>query len=149
MSLPSFVPSVLLIGASRGIGLAMAEQFLAKGWHVTGTVRSEQTPLHALADAWPGQLQIEILDMCDDLQLAALDARLNGSQFDMLFVNAGTTNRDPSQTIGEITTEEFIQVMTTNALAPHARAGKAGKTYAFPRPAGCDVFRAGQYYQQY
>lgn len=118
MSLPSFVPSVLLVGASRGIGLAMAEQFLAKGWHVTGTVRSEQTPLHALAGIWPRQLQIEILDMCDNLQLAALDARLNGSQFDMLFVNAGTTNRDPSQTIGEITTEEFIQVMTTNALAP-------------------------------
>lgn len=36
----------------------------------------------------------------------------------MLFVNAGTTNRDPTQTIGEIATEEFIHVMLTNALAP-------------------------------
>jgi NAD(P)-dependent dehydrogenase (short-subunit alcohol dehydrogenase family) len=36
----------------------------------------------------------------------------------MLFVNAGTTNRDPSQTIGDVSTEEFYQVMLTNALAP-------------------------------
>lgn len=36
----------------------------------------------------------------------------------MLFVNAGTTNRDPSQTIGDVSTEEFYRVMLTNALAP-------------------------------
>ncbi len=35
----------------------------------------------------------------------------------MLFVNAGVTN-DPNETIGEVTTEEFIRVMVTNALSP-------------------------------
>jgi NAD(P)-dependent dehydrogenase (short-subunit alcohol dehydrogenase family) len=34
-----------------------------------------------------------------------------------LFVNAGVTN-DPAETIGEVTTEEFIRVMVTNALGP-------------------------------
>ena len=33
-------PTILLIAASRGLGLAMAEEFLNKGWNVVGTVRS-------------------------------------------------------------------------------------------------------------
>jgi NAD(P)-dependent dehydrogenase (short-subunit alcohol dehydrogenase family) len=55
--------------------------------------------------------------VCDD-QLAALDTKLSADRLDMLFVNAGTTNRDPTQTIGEVSTAEFIEVMLTNALAP-------------------------------
>jgi NAD(P)-dependent dehydrogenase (short-subunit alcohol dehydrogenase family) len=35
----------------------------------------------------------------------------------MLFVNAGTSN-NPEETIGEVTTEEFVRVMVTNALSP-------------------------------
>lgn len=46
----------------------------------------------------------------------------------MLFVNAGTTNRDPSQTIGDVSTEEFYQVMLTNAGADAGyRAPAAGR----------------------
>ena len=37
--------------------------------------------------------------------------------FDILFVNAGTTN-NPEETIGEVTTDEFVRVMITNALSP-------------------------------
>jgi NAD(P)-dependent dehydrogenase (short-subunit alcohol dehydrogenase family) len=112
-------PTILLIAASRGLGLAMAEQFLAKGWHVVGTVRegSGRTKLHELADRFSDQLEIETLDICDPAQLSALRQRLSGRTFEMLFVNAGTTN-EPTETIGEVTTEEFIRVMVTNALAP-------------------------------
>jgi NAD(P)-dependent dehydrogenase (short-subunit alcohol dehydrogenase family) len=35
----------------------------------------------------------------------------------MLFVNAGTTN-DQTETIGNVTTDEFVRVMVTNALCP-------------------------------
>ncbi|AOR69629.1 3-oxoacyl-ACP reductase [Burkholderia stabilis] len=112
-------PTILLVAASRGLGLAMAEQFLNKGWNVTGTVRagSGRTKLHDLADRFDDRLDIETLDICEPAQLAALRERLSGRRFDMLFVNAGTTN-DPSETIGEVTTDEFVRVMITNALAP-------------------------------
>ena len=112
-------PSLLLVAASRGLGLAMAEQFLSKGWSVTGTVRegSGRTRLHDLADRFDGRLDIETLDICEPAQLAALRERLSGRRFDMLFVNAGTTN-EPTETIGEVTTDEFVRVMVTNALAP-------------------------------
>lgn len=112
-------PTILLIAASRGLGLAMAEEFLKKGWHVVGTVRggSTRTKLHDLADQYPGCLEIETLDICEPAQVKALRQRLAGRVLQMLFVNAGTTNNE-KETIGEVTTEEFVRVMTTNALAP-------------------------------
>jgi NAD(P)-dependent dehydrogenase (short-subunit alcohol dehydrogenase family) len=115
----SLRPALLLIGASRGLGLALAAAFVAQGWDVVGTVRGDaRTGLHDLADAHPGRVAIARLDMRDPAQIAALRARLAGRIFAMLFVNAGITNPDPTQTIGDVSTEDFVAVMTTNALAP-------------------------------
>ena len=111
--------TLLLIGASRGLGHAMAAEFLKHGWNVVGTVRGEsRTLLHDLADDHRGRVEIETLDICDPDQLAALHGRLSGRTVDMLFVNAGTANRDPNQTIGEVSTDEFVHLMVTNALSP-------------------------------
>ena len=113
------VPTILLIAASRGLGLAMAEEFLKKGWNVVGTVRAGSAPtkLHELAHRYKGRLEIETLDICDQEQVTALQQRLSGRAFEMLFVNAGVTN-NPTETIGEVTTEEFVRLMITNALSP-------------------------------
>ncbi|KGO45235.1 Short-chain dehydrogenase/reductase SDR [Penicillium expansum] len=114
-------PTILLIGASRGLGHAMAAEFLEKGWNVVGTVRGEsRTLLHDLADKYTGRVDIETLDICQPDQIKALDKRLSvsGKTFDVLFVNAGTTNRDPTQNIGDVSTEDFIHVMVTNSLSP-------------------------------
>ena len=44
--------AVLIIGASRGLGLAMAAEYVARGWAVTATVRgAERTALHDLAES--------------------------------------------------------------------------------------------------
>ncbi|MGD0103508.1 MAG: SDR family NAD(P)-dependent oxidoreductase [Rhodopila sp.] len=118
---PSDTPStILLIGASRGLGHAMAAEFLKKGWNVVGTVRAggTRTMLHDLADEFDGRVEIETLDICESDQIAALRDRLSGRVFDMLFVNAGTTNRRPTETIGEVSTEDFVHVMITNSLSP-------------------------------
>lgn len=112
-------PTVLLIGASRGLGHAMAVEFVKKGWRVLGTVRAgRRTLLHDLADACPDRVQIETLDITRPEQIGALRERLAGHVFEMLFVNAGTTNPDPTQTIGEVSTEDFVNLMITNALSP-------------------------------
>jgi len=113
-------PTILLIGASRGLGHAIAVECIAKGWNVVGTVRagSAETPLHALAGAHPGRVEIEVVDVCEPSQIAALGERLAGRLFDVLFVNAGTTNSDPTQTIGEVATDDFMHVMLTNTLGP-------------------------------
>jgi len=112
-------PTILLIAASRGLGLAMAAEFLKKGWNVVCTVRtgSDRTKLHALADQFKGRLEIETLDICEQVQVTALRERLSGRSFELLFVNAGVTNNE-QETIGDVTTEEFIRVMVTNSLCP-------------------------------
>ena len=109
--------TVLLVGASRGLGLAMADEFVKKGWYVVGTIReSGRTELHALADAHADQVMVEPLDVTEPDQIAGLRGRLSGTAFDMLFVNAGTANRDANETIAEVPTDEFVRVMLTNAL---------------------------------
>lgn len=116
-------PTVLLIGASRGLGHAMAAEFLKNGWQVMGTVRAgARTLLHDLADAHPAQVEIETLDITRPEQIQALRERLSGRMFDVLFVNAGTTNPDPTQTIGEVSTEDFVNLMMTNALGPRVES---------------------------
>jgi NAD(P)-dependent dehydrogenase (short-subunit alcohol dehydrogenase family) len=113
-------PAILIVGASRGLGQAMAAEFLKKGWSVVGTVRDAtvRTPLHELAETAEGRLEIETIDITAPEQIAALRRRLSGRSFDILFVNAGTTTREEHVTIGEVTTEEFMRVMITNALSP-------------------------------
>jgi NAD(P)-dependent dehydrogenase (short-subunit alcohol dehydrogenase family) len=110
--------TVLLVGASRGLGYAMAEEFLKRGWNVVGTVRGPaRTGLHELARRSPGRIAIEMVDITIPEQISALRSRLGDRKLDMLFVNAGVTN-NPKETIGEVSTEEFIRVMVTNALSP-------------------------------
>jgi len=109
---------LLLVGASRGLGLAMAAEFLKKGWNVVGTVRgSARTRLHDLADEYEGRVEICSLDITEPDQIAALHERLSGRSFDILFVNAGTANAN-DDTIADVSTAEYARVMVTNALGP-------------------------------
>jgi len=107
---------LLLIGASRGLGFALAEEYLKRGWHVVATERDSATSrLHDLLPAAQGRLEIATVDMTYPDQVAALRARLASRQFDMLFVNAGIGTRDM---VADISTDEFIRMMVTNALSP-------------------------------
>lgn len=113
------MPRILIIGASRGIGHAMAQELLARGWHVTGTARNAAgTPLHALREAHPDTLNIASVDVNKPEEIAALRDHLDGQRFDILLVNSGVLNANQDETIAETTTEEFIRVMVTNALGP-------------------------------
>lgn len=79
--------TALIIGASRGLGLGLVQRLREQGWNVTATVR-DPAKAPALA-AVPG-VQVETLEMNSTDQLDALQARLKGQTFDLLFVNAGS-----------------------------------------------------------
>lgn len=111
-------PVILIIGASRGLGLAMAAEFLRKGWNVAGTVRRENTGLHELAERHPGRVEIAHVDVTSPEQIAGLREQLAGRSFAMLFHNAGTAEANQDQTIAQVSREEFEHVMVTNALGP-------------------------------
>jgi NAD(P)-dependent dehydrogenase (short-subunit alcohol dehydrogenase family) len=109
-------PSILIVGASRGLGYAMAAEFASRGWRVLGTVRGAATPLHSLAAERADGVEIERLDMTDHDQTRALGDRLVDRPFDIVFVNAGIANRRPQDTMAEAPTDEFVHVMVTNVL---------------------------------
>jgi NAD(P)-dependent dehydrogenase (short-subunit alcohol dehydrogenase family) len=50
-------------------------------------------------------------------QITSLRRRLDGKMFDLLLVNAGVKN-DDRETIGDVSTDEFIRVMVTNSPSP-------------------------------
>jgi NAD(P)-dependent dehydrogenase (short-subunit alcohol dehydrogenase family) len=111
--------TVLIVGASRGLGLGLAREYAGRGWTVIGTVRAEAPPtgLHILAAESGGAVRVERVDINVPEQVAALRARLAAARIDVLFVNAGIAN-GPRETIPGTSTEGFTALMITNALSP-------------------------------
>jgi NAD(P)-dependent dehydrogenase (short-subunit alcohol dehydrogenase family) len=110
--------TALIIGASRGLGYALAAEYLARGWQVTATTRgARRTRLHDLADSSAGRLVVETVDITVPAEVAALHDRLAQTMFDLLFINAGVTN-GPEETVADVSTDTFVHLMVTNALSP-------------------------------
>jgi NAD(P)-dependent dehydrogenase (short-subunit alcohol dehydrogenase family) len=111
--------TVLIVGASRGLGLALVGEYLRLGWRVIATIReaSRSDLLQSLAFGSVGALEIEYLDITDAAQITELRKRLEGRNLDLLFVNAGVAT-DPTEPIGQVSTNDFVRLMVTNALGP-------------------------------
>ena len=111
----------LIIGASRGIGLGLAKELAARGWHVLASQRSTS---EALAEAAAENAAIEIVtaDVTDAASLEALAGRIGRGALDLVLVNAGIIGPD-HQSVDRASADEVAQVMMTNAVGP-AHAGK-------------------------
>ena len=111
--------TILIVGASRGIGLGLVDEHLRRGWNVIATVRDQQHPtqLHRLAEQQgSGRLEIETVDINVPEQVSGLRDRLQSRLLDVLFVNAGVGS--PTTAMGGVSTDEFMRVMVTNTLSP-------------------------------
>lgn len=127
--------NALIVGGSRGIGLGLVKEHLARGWRLTVTRRGEAADLEQLAAA-DERLALETLEVTDQAATAALADRLAGQTFDLLFLNAGIM-RGRGETLAEIDDGEISDIFMTNAIAPvrvaDALAGSVAKggTVAF------------------
>jgi NAD(P)-dependent dehydrogenase (short-subunit alcohol dehydrogenase family) len=106
--------TVLIVGASRGLGLGLAKQFSSAGWQVIATVRN---PQHAETLRQIPQLRVETLDMDDAASVDQLADRLAGTRLDVLFINAGVAGPQ-SKPATQATQAEVGQLFYTNAVAP-------------------------------
>jgi NAD(P)-dependent dehydrogenase (short-subunit alcohol dehydrogenase family) len=134
--------SALIIGASRGLGYAIVEEYLKRDWRVVGTIRDGRGDnLVPLRERTGGRLEIEVLDINAIEEIAALRTSLENRTFDLLFVNAGIKN-DDAETIADVSTREFERVLVTNALSPMRVVEMLGELVA---PAGTiAVMSSGQ-----
>src|SRR5262249_52528451 len=85
------MPSTLIPGANRGLGLAFASQYLANGWQVYAGCRDPDSAseLRRLADPSNRKLRIMALDVTDSISVKAAATLLEGQAIDLLLNNAG------------------------------------------------------------
>ena len=108
------MPTVLITGANRGLGLEFARQYAADGWRVLGTCRkpAAATELKAIK----GDVQVHALDMRDDAQIPPLAMTLAQERIDILVNNAGISG--PREHFGKTDTQIWLDVFHVNSIAP-------------------------------
>jgi NAD(P)-dependent dehydrogenase (short-subunit alcohol dehydrogenase family) len=104
------MPTALLIGASRGIGLELARQYLDDGWRVIATARSDEGL--ARLKAWGAETLR--LDVAQPASNSGLAWQLDGEKIDLAIYVAGAIDRNSAST--PPTRDSFDTVMHTNVM---------------------------------
>ncbi len=107
------MPTVLLTGANRGIGLAFAGAYAADGWRVLATCRNPRAA--GELGAVKGDVQVHPLDVADDGAIGALAQSLKGEAIDLLINNAGISADDA---FGRTDTDDWLRAFLPNSIAP-------------------------------
>lgn len=102
--------TVLLIGASRGIGLEMARQYRQDGWRVIGTARDDA----GLARLRALDCEALRVDVADPASNSGLAWQLDGEKLDVAIYVAGVIDR--ADTTTPPTRETFDRLMHTNVM---------------------------------
>lgn len=113
------MPSTLITGANRGLGLEFARQYAADGWQVYATCRNPNSAseLRKLVDASDQNVQVLALDVTDLASIKAAAAALDGQAIDLLLNNAGVGG-PRGQTIGNIDYDAWAKVLDVNTMGP-------------------------------
>jgi len=111
------MPTALITGANRGLGLEFARQYALDGWRVMACARSPDAPaLRALADGSGSRFSVHALDVTDGAAVAALAAALAGQPVDVLLNVAGVIG--DRQRFGTQDYEDWKHVLDINVLGP-------------------------------
>ena len=117
---------VLLVGASRGIGLELVKQYAAGGHEVIACVRDTQAATlldEVMTDAQG--IRKEGLDISDPESISAAAARIGDQAIDILVICAGAVGGG-RQSLDDLDLEEWHRSLNTNTIGP-ALVAKAFK----------------------
>jgi NAD(P)-dependent dehydrogenase (short-subunit alcohol dehydrogenase family) len=104
------MPTLLITGANRGIGLEFARQYSADGWDVVATARHSSAELDALG------VRVEALDLADADEVAAFPEKMDDS-LDLFIANAGTNQPMNGESADDA--RAWQTMMMVNAIAPY------------------------------
>jgi len=106
------MPTILITGANRGLGLEFAKQYAADGWRVIATLR-DPTKGAALSAAGA---EIYVCDVSDPRQITRLADQLRSVVFDIVLLNAGIFT--DHEGLNAVNQDSFLEAVSVNALAP-------------------------------
>jgi NAD(P)-dependent dehydrogenase (short-subunit alcohol dehydrogenase family) len=113
-------PSILITGASKGLGFRLTESFLRGGWTVFAGHREPSPGLEAAAASMPGRLFTLALDVISPPSIAAAVASVTSATetLDVLINNAAILPAAGRGLIEEMNVEVGLEVYDVNALGP-------------------------------
>ena len=126
------MPSILITGANRGLGLEFVEQYHRDGWRVFACCRrpGDAQALSKIASASGGGVSVHRLDVADHGTVDALASELSGEAIDVLLNNAGVMGeRAPLESLDYDDWERTLRINTLGpikvaaAFLPHVRRG--------------------------
>jgi NAD(P)-dependent dehydrogenase (short-subunit alcohol dehydrogenase family) len=111
------MPSVMITGANRGLGLEWARQYAEAGWRVYASCRrpEEADDLKALAGGRP-RVSVHRLDVTDSEQLRTLQLDLEEARIDVLLNNAGVYLDKFMDNLGGIDYDVWLRTFAVNTL---------------------------------
>jgi NAD(P)-dependent dehydrogenase (short-subunit alcohol dehydrogenase family) len=120
------MPTLLMTGANRGLGLGMTGLFADAGWTIHACCRKPDAADELKAIADKGDVHIHALDVGDFAAIESLAAELKGTAIDVLFNNAGIMNAtqksfdptDTSDAFGNLDFDGWMQILRINVMAP-------------------------------
>ena len=129
------MPTVLITGANRGLGLEFVHQYAAAGWCVQACCRS----LESSADmqAVEGDVHLHQLDCLDLASIAALGEKLAPRPLDLVIANAGrmqldmqADSMDPAAWLDDMRVNALAPVMLARTFRPHLLKARTRKLIA-------------------
>jgi len=106
------MPTALITGAARGLGLEFTRQFAAKGYAVHACARAPDS-----LRGETGDIHRHRLEVTDYKAVQALAKELAGEAIDVLICNAGIAGREAGE-LGRIDPAVWRQTFEVNTLAP-------------------------------
>ncbi|MTI09194.1 SDR family oxidoreductase [Curvivirga aplysinae] len=104
------MPTILLTGANRGIGKALAETYVADGWDVIGTCRDTSNVNIKGVQFYP-------LEVTEEDSIEQLKQVLAGHPIDILWNNAGVY-LDRGKKLDQLTNKQWLETFHINTIAP-------------------------------
>jgi NAD(P)-dependent dehydrogenase (short-subunit alcohol dehydrogenase family) len=113
------MPTVLITGANRGLGLEFCRQYAEKGWDVIACCRdpAQAKELNELSQRYTS-IQKEALDVAHFDEIDSLSTKLSDTCIDVLINNAGIYGDQSNHGFGQLDYQAWLNTLTINTQAP-------------------------------